>query len=174
PTVVRVGSNSQLPDARAVVASNGISNGVRGTRPSERRAPAPPGRRCCPAGRGVASTPSRSPATTVVATSRPQQPSERRRTARVRTTPGALAVTLIADIPTQRTSTETVPQPAGKIDLWIGQQETLAAARRPYSIPARIMFLQMDLLYGRRNTVQKFRVLETVARLPYEAWATTS
>jgi ubiquinol oxidase len=82
--------------------------------------------------------------------------------------------TLTANIPTQRTSTETITPPTGKIELWVGQQETLAAPRRPYSIPARILFAQMDLLYGRRNTIQKFRVLETVARLPYEAWATTS
>jgi ubiquinol oxidase len=83
-------------------------------------------------------------------------------------------VTLIADIPTQRTSTETITPSIGHRDLRIAHQETLAAPRRPYSIPARILFAQMDLLYGRRSTVQKFRVLETVARLPYEAWATTS
>ena len=83
-------------------------------------------------------------------------------------------MTLTVDIPAQRTSTETVAQSTGKIELWIGQQETLSAPRRPYSIPARILFAQMDLLYGRRNTVQKFQVLETVARLPYAAWAKVS
>ena len=83
-------------------------------------------------------------------------------------------MSLTVEIPTQRTATETRPQPTTRTDLRIGQQETLAAPRRPYSIPARILFAQMDLLYGRRSTVQKFRVLETVARLPYEAWATTS
>ena len=83
-------------------------------------------------------------------------------------------MSLTVEIPTQRTATETRPQPTTRTDLRIGQQETLAAPRRSYSIPARILFAQMDLLYGRRSTVQKFRVLETVARLPYEAWATTS
>jgi hypothetical protein len=83
-------------------------------------------------------------------------------------------VSLTVEIPTQRTATETRPRPTTRTDLRIGQQETLAAPRRPYSIPARILFAQMDLLYGRRSTVAKFRVLEIVARLPYQAWETAS
>ena len=83
-------------------------------------------------------------------------------------------MSLTVEIPTQRTATGTRPQPATRTDLRIGHQETLAAARRPYSIPARILFAQMDLLYGRRSTVLKFQVLETVARLPYAAWAKAS
>ena len=82
-------------------------------------------------------------------------------------------MTLIVDIPTQRTTPAAAPT-TSRTDLRIAQQETLAAARRPYSAPARILFAQMDLLYGRRGTVQKFRVLETVARLPYKAWAEAS
>lgn len=62
----------------------------------------------------------------------------------------------------------------GDRDLWSGQQETLTAPRRRYSLPARFLFLTMDLLYGRRSSVSKFRVLEVVARLPYQAWETQS
>ena len=82
-------------------------------------------------------------------------------------------MTLIVDIPAQRSATETRTEPTCT-DLRIAQQETLATARRPYSLPARGLFLSMDLLYGRRSTVAKFRVLEIVARLPYQAWETAS
>jgi hypothetical protein len=60
------------------------------------------------------------------------------------------------------------------VDLRIGQAETLNAPRRRYSLPARFLFLTMDLLYGRRRTLAKFRVLEVVARLPYQAWEQAS
>jgi hypothetical protein len=83
-------------------------------------------------------------------------------------------VTVLLDraIPTPRTA----PSPSTEADpaLRIGQQETLAAPRRRYSVPARFLFLQMDLLYGRKSTIRKFRVLEVVARLPYQAWETQS
>ena len=36
------------------------------------------------------------------------------------------------------------------------------------------MFLQMDLLYGRKMTLEKFMVLEIVARVPYQTWETAS
>lgn len=47
---------------------------------------------------------------------------------------------------------------------------TLAAPRRRYSAVARLLFLTMDLLYGRRGTLEKFMVLEVVARIPYQVW----
>src|SRR4051812_47809764 len=77
-----------------------------------------------------------------------------------------LDVTVLLDraIPTQRTAPSSHPP------LRIGQQETLAAPRRRYSLFARFLFVQMDLLYGRKSTIRKFRVLEVVARLPYRAW----
>jgi hypothetical protein len=50
------------------------------------------------------------------------------------------------------------------------QQVSLASARRPYSRSARLLFMIMDLVYGKVRTLEKFRVLELVARVPYQAW----
>jgi hypothetical protein len=35
---------------------------------------------------------------------------------------------------------------------------------------ARLLFAIMDVVYGRERTLEKFRVLELVARVPYQAW----
>jgi hypothetical protein len=51
------------------------------------------------------------------------------------------------------------------------QQRTLAAEAGPR--PARIlrmMFGSIDLLYGRRPTIEKFLVLEHLAQVPYRSW----
>jgi ubiquinol oxidase len=50
------------------------------------------------------------------------------------------------------------------------QQETLATPRRPYGLPARVLFTLLDMLYGRKRTLSKFKVLELVARVPYQSW----
>jgi ubiquinol oxidase len=50
------------------------------------------------------------------------------------------------------------------------QRATLASARRGYSRSARVLFAIMDRLYGAERTMEKFRVLELVARVPYQAW----
>jgi ubiquinol oxidase len=50
------------------------------------------------------------------------------------------------------------------------QQVTLATPRRRHSMSARLLFTFMDLAYGRPRTLDKFRVLELVARVPYQAW----
>lgn len=50
------------------------------------------------------------------------------------------------------------------------QEVTLAAPRRRYGLVARLLFVTMDLLYGRRRTFEKFQVLEIVARIPYQIW----
>lgn len=55
-------------------------------------------------------------------------------------------------------------------DLVAAQRETLASARRRYSLSARALFAVMDRLYGTERTLAKFRVLELVARVPYQAW----
>jgi hypothetical protein len=55
-------------------------------------------------------------------------------------------------------------------ELLAEQQATLAAPRRRYSPAARVLFLGMDLLYGRRRSLPKFVVLELVARVPYQVW----
>lgn len=50
------------------------------------------------------------------------------------------------------------------------QVATLAAPRRRASWAARGLFAVMDLVYGKARTFDKFRVLELVARVPYQAW----
>jgi len=50
------------------------------------------------------------------------------------------------------------------------QARTLVRPRRNYSVAARILFGLMDLLYGRDASLMKYRVLEIVARVPYQAW----
>jgi ubiquinol oxidase len=50
------------------------------------------------------------------------------------------------------------------------QRATLGSPRRRASLSARALFAFMDLVYGRERTLEKFRVLELVARVPYQAW----
>ncbi len=50
------------------------------------------------------------------------------------------------------------------------QERTLAQARRPYGLLARVLFFGMDLVYGKKRTLSKFTVLEVIARVPYQAW----
>jgi len=50
------------------------------------------------------------------------------------------------------------------------QQKTLASPLRQHSLSAKALFAVMDLLYGTERTLPKFRVLELVARVPYQAW----
>jgi hypothetical protein len=47
---------------------------------------------------------------------------------------------------------------------------TLAQPRRRYSKAARALFLLLDVVYGRPRTLSKFKVLEVIARVPYQAW----
>jgi ubiquinol oxidase len=55
-------------------------------------------------------------------------------------------------------------------ELVRAQAETLATPRRSAGLSARTLFLIMDVVYGRARTLEKFRVLELVARVPYQAW----
>ncbi|MBI4247493.1 MAG: hypothetical protein HY614_09945 [Candidatus Rokubacteria bacterium] len=50
------------------------------------------------------------------------------------------------------------------------QENTLAAPRMRYGLLARLLFVGMDLVYGRRRRLSKFKVLELIARVPYQAW----
>ena len=50
------------------------------------------------------------------------------------------------------------------------QQASLESPRRRTGLSARALFLVMDVVYGRPRTLEKFRVLELVARVPYQAW----
>ena len=50
------------------------------------------------------------------------------------------------------------------------QQASLSSPRRRYSLSATFLFTIMDAVYGKARTLEKFRVLELVARVPYQAW----
>jgi hypothetical protein len=50
------------------------------------------------------------------------------------------------------------------------QQATLSSARRKYGLGARVLFALLDAIYGRPRTLSKFKVLELVARVPYQSW----
>ena len=58
----------------------------------------------------------------------------------------------------------------GSEELRREQEKTLASTRMRYGLLARLLFVTMDLLYGRRKTLSKFKVLEVIARVPYQAW----
>ena len=55
-------------------------------------------------------------------------------------------------------------------ELRVEQGRTLETQRRRYGLAAKALFAAMDLVYGRASSVEKFRVLEVVARVPYQAW----
>ena len=55
-------------------------------------------------------------------------------------------------------------------DLKKEQENTLAAPRRRYGFFAQALFLLMTLVYGNKKSIRKFKVLEVVARVPYQAW----
>ena len=56
------------------------------------------------------------------------------------------------------------------LDIRAEQEKTLAAPRRSYGFLASVLFFTMDLFYGRGRNLSKFKVLEVIARVPYQAW----
>ena len=54
--------------------------------------------------------------------------------------------------------------------LVLEQQRTVSTPRRRPTPIASVLFVSMDLLYGRRRTLEKFLVLELIARVPYQTW----
>ncbi|MFH0952961.1 MAG: hypothetical protein V1873_01385 [Verrucomicrobiota bacterium] len=56
------------------------------------------------------------------------------------------------------------------IDARKEQEATLARGRMKYSLMARMLFEGMDLVYGKDLTLPKVRLLEILARIPYQAW----
>jgi hypothetical protein len=50
------------------------------------------------------------------------------------------------------------------------QEETMGHPRRRYGVAARLLFGLLDAVYGRARTLSKFKVLELVARVPYQSW----
>jgi ubiquinol oxidase len=78
------------------------------------------------------------------------------------------------------TSAET-PTPASApppklshAELARAQADTLATPRRGYGWLARGLFVTLDLLYGAQRSLSKYKVLELVARVPYQAWEQTA
>jgi ubiquinol oxidase len=55
-------------------------------------------------------------------------------------------------------------------ELTEAQRDTLVTPRRRYGLLARLLFVSLDVVYGRARTLSKFRVLELIARVPYQAW----
>ena len=56
------------------------------------------------------------------------------------------------------------------LELRKEEEATLRAPRRRYGVAAQSLFVFMDLVYGKRKNLSKFKVLEVIARVPYQAW----
>lgn len=50
------------------------------------------------------------------------------------------------------------------------QETTLAQPRRFYGFLTWLLFRFLDWIYERKRTLSKFKVLEVIARVPYQAW----
>ena len=50
------------------------------------------------------------------------------------------------------------------------QKNTLSAPPIRYGLLARTLFVTIDLFYGRKRSWNKFKILELIARVPYQAW----
>jgi ubiquinol oxidase len=62
------------------------------------------------------------------------------------------------------------PPKLDREELRRAQQLTLDTPRMRYGLLARMMFKPVDLLYGKPGSFTKFAMLETIARVPYQAW----
>ena len=67
---------------------------------------------------------------------------------------------------TQRTWNATIDSAALRVE----QERTLSSPRRRGGVLAKLLFFWMNMCYGRRRTLSKFKVLEVIARVPYQAW----
>ena len=56
------------------------------------------------------------------------------------------------------------------IDLKKEQQATLARPRYRYSPAAKLFFFTMDAITGRKTTLAKAKLIETLASIPYRSW----
>ena len=60
--------------------------------------------------------------------------------------------------------------PETTIDLKKEQKATIERPLLKYSAIAKIFFLGMDLITGKKTTVAKAKLIETLASIPYRAW----
>ncbi len=63
-----------------------------------------------------------------------------------------------------------LPPQLSHAQLLEAQDQTLATARRHYTLAARGLFRLLDVIYGRERSLGKFKILEVIARVPYQAW----
>lgn len=56
------------------------------------------------------------------------------------------------------------------IDLRKEQQATLERPRYRYSLAARLFFFSMDMITGKKTTLSKAKLIETLASIPYRSW----
>ncbi len=56
------------------------------------------------------------------------------------------------------------------IDLKREQKASLARKRYKYSFIAKVFFFKMDVLTGKKTTLAKAKIIETLASIPYRAW----
>ena len=56
------------------------------------------------------------------------------------------------------------------IDLKKEQKASLSRPRYKYSILAKLFFFSMDLIAGKKITLAKAKLIETLASIPYRAW----
>jgi demethoxyubiquinone hydroxylase (CLK1/Coq7/Cat5 family) len=80
---------------------------------------------------------------------------------------------MTSDDVSQSTESRRVQGAMAQLDheqLVASQQQTLTTPRRRYSVGARALFTMLDTVYGKPRTLSKFKVLELIARVPYQAW----
>ena len=56
------------------------------------------------------------------------------------------------------------------LDLKAEQQKTLDRPRMHSNFILKTMYWSMDLIYGKARTLEKFKIIELLARYPYWAW----
>jgi ubiquinol oxidase len=82
----------------------------------------------------------------------------------------------MTDVPLESNDDHHQPRARGAMaqlthdELVASQALTLETPRRTYGVAARILFGLLDSVYGKSRTLSKFKVLELVARVPYQSW----
>ena len=79
----------------------------------------------------------------------------------------------ILDIPVTLGPVQSRPPGPPKLqppELRTAQQETLAQPRFRYDPATRLLVAVVNLVYGRPASIAKFKVLEILAPVPYQAW----
>jgi ubiquinol oxidase len=78
-----------------------------------------------------------------------------------------------ADLPA---NTKSTPRAQGAMaeltheDLVLSHSVTLETPRRRYGLGGKVLFALLNGVYGKPRTLSKFKVIELVARVPYQAW----